>query len=505
LVDVTRFGAFLFLCLWPAVGSAAINLGPIFYAGRHGEERRIEFLGPLFEARADLPSGTNFLAIRPFYARFEIQTASGEAAVTDFLWPIGTSRRKFDSHRWRFFPIFGYNQHLSDPDSARYIWVFPIIWWGKDQEGVPYFAIFPIGGTIRDIFARDRIDLVLFPLFVHTNGRGRETWDFLFPIFSRTKGEGVHKFRAFPLYGEATWDGQFKNVFFLWPIYHWRKSLDEEHPGRGFLIVPLYGAVDTDVEKRRVYLWPFFRYRNVFEDGKEVDFPWPIFRYASHQDLERRHAWPLWGYTRVGPEKRYFFLWPIFSFTKREIDDDVRTRFWAFPLTWHFYEEEEDIQEEDYRRIWPFYSNWELEDWSRYRALDIWPWKNTRGVEFNWAPFWTFIERVEEVSKEAPLAKEADFKFLWGMVRSRAVGEEEKDFSLFPLWDYSREAEGVGDRKQWSILKGLFGIKRTEEVTETRFLWLLKFKNRHGEKKPAEPVAQRMAAKKGSAETGAGK
>jgi len=448
-----------------------VDLGPFFFAGEEDGERTVQVLGPLWESRAGIPSGTRFVALRPFYAQLRIKEGTAEVSVTDTLWPFGTAGRRGNSRRWRFFPIFGYDRDVSDPNSPRYVWVMPIVFSGKDQEGVPYLAVFPLGGTIRDVLARDRICFVLFPLYVGTSGRGRETWDFLWPIFSRTTGDRVRKWRVFPVYGEATWEAESKSGFVFWPIYTWKRSLVEGHPGRGYMVFPLYGAVDTPQEKRRLYLWPFFRYRRV-EEGREVDFPWPFLRYSSVPDVERLHVWPLWGRTRVAGEERHFFLWPVFRSIRREGRERETTRVWAFPLAWRFLHLEHGETREDYRRVWPLMSSWEHDGRVRTRALDPWPWKNTRGVEWNWAPFWT----VAETEREGE-AYSADL--LWGLVRSRRDGEERRRFSLFPLWDYDRKGKPDQARTSWSILKGLVGVKAKETGTETRLFWFLHFGHRH--------------------------
>jgi len=232
--------------------------------------------------------------------------------------------------------------------------------------------------------------------------------------------------------------------------------------------------VDTTDDHRRVLLWPILRWRKAPE-GRELDLPWPVFRYSSVPGEERRHLWPLWGMTRTGAEERHFFLWPLFRHTRRLSESDEKTRVWAVPFFWRFLAVEGGEVKEDYRRAWPLASGWRVGERERARALDPWPWKNTPGVERNWAPFWTFAASLRD-------GEDYRVNFLWGLVRSRKTADQRRDFSLFPLWEYHRRGAQEEARREFTILKGLFGTRQQEKGTEVRFLYLFRFRS---QSKPA--------------------
>ena len=96
-----------------------------------------------------------------------------------------------------------------------------------------------------------------------------------------------------------------------------------------------------------------------------------------------------------------------------------------------------------YWKLWPLMS-WERQgDETLFRFLELWPLRNTAGIERNWAPFWTFYRR--EKSRET--------------------------ISHNVLWGLYRQSKG-DDVREWSLLKGLAAYKRDGSGRSFRLLFL---------------------------------
>ncbi|MGE4488733.1 MAG: hypothetical protein AB7E95_04205, partial [Kiritimatiellales bacterium] len=142
--------------------------------------------------------------------------------------------------------------------------------------------------------------------------------------------------------------------------------------------------------------------------------------------------------------------WPVFWSMRTEEAGVINTRRMALPF---FYREREVLREEagaggdpetvsSYWKVWPLMS-WRREgDISRFRALELWPLKDTAPVERNWAPLWTLYQRTDH------------------------NGELRKDFLWF-VW-HSERAE---ERSEWSLLKGLVSYKKGAGKSQLRLFW----------------------------------
>ena len=106
-----------------------------------------------------------------------------------------------------------------------------------------------------------------------------------------------------------------------------------------------------------------------------------------------------------------------------------------------------------YWKIWPLMS-WEQNfERSRFRTLELWPMRNTPGIERNWAPWWTLYKRVNEEG-------EVGHHLLWGLYRQTKSPEQ----------------------FEWSLLKGFVGYKKKDDDRSYRFLFM-----EFGEEEESQP------------------
>ena len=470
---------FLLCCvaLTGCVSMPHFDAGPISTVDRdlHGYSRT-RSLGPLDESRSN-EEGQRFLAIRPFYSRTE--DAPAERVVSDVVWPLGMVKTRKGETDWRFFPSFGHDFDSADSGSRHRWTLFPLLFGGEDINGEKYFAFFPLGGTLHEFMMRDRITFALFPLYAYSEQEDNKTHSVLWPIFSRTKGDDVSRWRVFPLYGESTNEEQWTKRFIMWPLWTSVKYHYPDQPGGGFVLFPLFGKVDVGDRRSRMLLPPLFKWeRGEREPGREgemhwaLNCPWP-FLQLRRGEIDRTYVWPLYGREAMEDERQWFALWPIVSGKRVEREDHVVRHLRAIPFV--FYESktrEADAQDtlpdvfSRYFKFWPLVSYRREDDSSRFRMLALWPLKQTPGVERNWAPLWSLYarERVGDATES---------ELLWGLYRRRK-GSQESRLSVFPLLQTETNETGDGSRR-WSLLYGLLGYNRSGTHNQFQLLYFLKF------------------------------
>jgi len=342
-------------------------------------------------------NGTEFLAVRPFFSKSA--DPAGERWRKDYLWPLYT-RKGFQDEFYSRFLFFGYSNDFSADDDRHRRWVLPIYFQGRDAAGEGYFSIFPIGGTIHEFLGRDEIVFALFPLFAKSHVNDVHTTTVLWPIYSRTHGGKVDRLRVWPLYGRSDLLGEYHKKFVLWPIYNSVEYTNDRNPGGGFILIPLYGRITTELADNYWVIPPFFRY-TTSEDQRIIHAPWPFIQVADGE-MYKRIFWPLYGKKRLGALTRQFFLWPLVWNNKTDYTGYIQHRRLVVPIfayenavaTKATPEHEAGEVFKKYWKLWPLMS-WEREDGrSRFRTLELWPLRDTPGVERNWASYWTLYRRI---------------------------------------------------------------------------------------------------------------
>ncbi len=389
-------------------------------------------------------NGAAFKAWRPLYST----SVNGERWRKDYLWPIYT-QKGFKDERYSRFLFFGYSTDFSPETDRQRTWILPFYFQGTDAAGEKYFAIFPIGGTIHEFLGRDEIWFVLFPLFGRSRVNDVQTTSVLWPIGSKTTSPRIDRFRIWPFYGTSKLDHEFEKKFVLWPLYNSVKYTNDRNPGGGFVLIPIYGRVVTERAVDKWWIPPFFRY-SVGGGQRIIHAPFPFVQWADGK-VYRRYVWPLYGKKQVGTLKRQFWLWPIVWNSRVRSLDSEQHRFRIIPVI--HYEStlltkpagplDTGDAVSRYWKVWPVMS-WERngED-ARFRLLDLWPLRNTPGIERNWAPIWTLYRR--ESSTET--------------------------VSHHVLWGLYRQSRG-DDSMEWTLLKGFAGYKRSGNERRYRFLFI---------------------------------
>lgn len=388
-------------------------------------------------------NGATFQAWRPFYST----SVDGEHWRQDYLWPLYT-RKGFKEETYGRFLFFGWSTDFSPETSRHRTWVIPIYFQGTSADEENYFAIFPLGGTIDEFLGRDKLWFVLFPLYAESSINDVHTTTVLWPIGSKTTGPRVERFRVWPLYGTSVLKNEYRKKFVLWPIYNSVEYTNTRNPGGGFILFPVYGRVATEKALNQWFLPPFFRFAH--GDGQRIVYaPWPFIQWADG-DVYKRYCWPIYGRKHEGPLTRQFWLWPFIWNSKTEYARHEQHRRMVLPL---FYYESDLVTKPTkhhevgdvtsrYWKLWPLMS-WERNDeTSRFRMLELWPIRNTLGLERNWTPFWTLYKREESQGV-------VNRRLLWGLY-SQTTGEKQTE---------------------WSLLKGFAGYKNNNNKHSIHLLF----------------------------------
>ena len=383
-------------------------------------------------------------AWHPFYSSFE----GKERWQKDYLWPLFT-RKGFKDEEYARFLVLGWHSDFSKGEGRERTWVLPFYFQGTAADGAHYFALFPLGGRICEFLTRDRIDFVLFPLWARSSINEVKTTSVLWPIYSKTKGDGVERFRVFPFYGSSKLAGKYHKQFVCWPFYTSVKLTGARNPGSGFILFPLYGHVRTEHGRNQWFFPPFFRFAE--GDGQRIVYaPWPFVQW-SDGDVYKRYLWPLYGEKEAGTLSCRFLFWPLIWSSVNQRAENKQERFSVLP----FFQSEKTIRstsdvpdeverrvESNYWKVWPLMS-WERKgEVSRFRLLDLWPMRNTEGIERNWAPLWTLYRQTQND----------------GVVERRL------------LWGIYDQKKGANE-SEWSLLKGLVRYNKKEGGRTLRILF----------------------------------
>ncbi len=399
---------------------------------------------PLYVNKVET-TGTSFYAWRPFYSS---SVDDPERWRKDYLWPIYT-KKGFKDEQYSRILFFGYTADFASDTERDRTWIIPFYFSGTSANDEDYLAIFPFGGTIHEFLGRDKVMFVLFPLYGKSHINDVYTTTVLWPFGSKTTGDGIERFRIWPFYGKSNLEGEYEKKSILWPIWNSVEYTNERNPGGGFILVPFYGRVITEQADNYWLVPPFFRYMRS-DDQWIVHAPWPFVQLADGV-MHKRIFWPFYGRKQLGTLTRQYWLWPLLWNNKTDYSTHEQRRKRAVPFlhyqtdvmtktTWQ-HEAGEVVSR--YWKIWPLMSYERNLERSRFRTLELWPMRNTPGIERNWAPWWTLYRRMD-------IEGEVGHHLLWGLYR-QTRGEEEFE---------------------WSLLKGFAGYKKTENDRRYRFLFM---------------------------------
>jgi hypothetical protein len=441
------------------VGALTLDAFPLFHLERDRPSGRsvTELLWPLVEWRS--ADGHTLRAVRPLFA-WESDAQEGWREL-DVVWPFlfwGHTHIGDPEHErkhLRILPVLDWNRHTSNDlapwrltlfplvyagrtgpmPGQRYLIVFPLWWQAHDTRVFfpiywssprSFSALFPLCGHFKDLWGRDDVRFVLFPLWSRSHRGEAVTDSVLWPFFAWTRGGPFHGLRAWPLFGYSAEEDKWSEGFFLWPLGHFRHGTRRDgKPNNLFFFLPYrfkWEIGDTRLNVR----WPFWgTYRTPGHDTWSI--AWPLHMHTvnrRHSYVEDRILWIIFRWRR-GETDRALELLPIAG---RREQPDRTVHYLLFPIYTHVERRWED-RTRDVRLLLPLY----IHSLSRFASGE--DWSHAQEREVKWI-FPLYLHRRERDGSERT-------DWLWPLFITRSRGFEQSWAMLFRLWERGRHADGT--------------------------------------------------------------
>jgi hypothetical protein len=231
----------------------------------------------------------------------------------------------------------------------------------------------------------------------------------------------------------------------------------------------IYGRRETPIRRQWALFWPVFKTAVFPESGaREIVLFLLLFEYKNDPQDRNFQIFPFYG-RREKPKKiRSFCLWPIYHYRYDDHDAYTFTRKYLFP----FYFKKEWVRENNETEIrtmfFPFYAE-------RVKSEGIWD-----------------ASSLHVFYHDSAEAVERNWCSLLPMYKSR--GEEGGDYSVRVFWKLYHKGQREGRRfsdlnplvfqwkseeetREFNLLGGLFGIKKTPGKTSLKLFFIPLSKN----------------------------
>lgn len=463
--DLNRLAFAGLLALAPLAG-AEENLWPLY--GRHEAARTIEeqAIGPLLFFQ-DGPDGSHG-GMRPLY----LSSTTDEGRDRTLLYPFFTWRERADFRSFSFFQLI--NHRVDAPGEATVderfdVWPF----WFSRASGDPatsYRALFPLAGTIKHRFGRDRIDFTAFPLHARTEKAGRAVTHTPWPFVRRTTGAGHEGFELWPLYGRVAREGDYSRRFWLWPLgYHSARNLAAAEPDVKLGLLPFYTRDTGPGYISENYAWPFFGYSDRVQPYRyhETRWLWPFLVQGRGADRVVNRWAPFYSHSIVKGSEKTWLLWPLLRHQAWEADGLAQDKTQLlFFLYWSLEQSSPDrpaAPTAHKRHLWPLFSSWDNGAGHRQvQALSpfevFFPRNDT--IRRLWTPLFALYRYERQ-----PDASESH-AWLWRAVTWRRSGAG-RELHLGPIASFT----AAGGQRRYALGRGLVGVRRSPDGRWRPFLF----------------------------------
>lgn len=477
-MQIQRVILFCTFALLAAMAAAApeeaITFWPFYSRDKNvfGEER-VRAIGPIFQHLSST-NGASFLGVHPFY--------SGAKNPEDHLrrdhhvlWPLWFGHGADKEYGWQVLALmFWHDYDVTQPRSKHHLWLLPFYFSGRNADGDPYVALFPVGGKICDFLGSDELVFVAFPLYGHSTLGEQQTVTALWPVYSRTTGPHNQRLRVFPFYGHAQFRNYYEKFFLFWPIWSQGSYSYKKSSGYSHFLFPLWGRLNVTDQEAWWIVPPLFRF-STRGANKLYYLPWPFIQ-IGRGEVEKFYLWPLYGRKSAYGLPYTFALWPIIRYWENEEGGLRGDQLMIMPFWYSQTRIKPGAAKGQgsaevtarHNRFWPLYTYKREGDRSKFGMPALCPFREVDAIERNYAPLWTIYARQRNGSL-------VEDDVLWGLFRYRR-GPEEKNVELFPLFRRSRNSSD--QTRSWSLLKGL--VAREERGEEARFTLLYVFSWRLG-------------------------
>ena len=381
----------------------------------------------------------------PFYSHSTTPPDREEIRV---LWPLFIDRIDTRVRKTWLLPLYHRKSYRHDDgriDTDAFL--LPFFLWGSDPDEGDYFAFAPIGGTIKGILGKDRIDFALFPLWARLQDRQQITTYWLFPLVELDEGPLRTGFRVFPFYSHSrgfssSGGARDESKYILWPFWHQSSTrLDTDNPSHAWWLWPFYGQIESKTRLARTIFYPVWTEHHNYREQTST-WSFLIWTVGTLRDRWNRFQFaPLWGFHDRRGMKSGYFLWPLWQWEDHRAAG--RTR--------------------QVRRLFPFWRS----------IVDVDPERGTRSRKLLWplARWNTDADGNTTASAPALLPFDGPQGFSWSHGRAGQLirwRKSEDSWGLEILWGLLT-AEGGEERGGFSILGGLLSREQGSRPDDTRW------------------------------------
>ncbi len=276
-------------------------------------ERSFEALWPLFEWRDS--AAFEELYIRPIYNR---RTDKAQKITeSDWLWPFGFGTGRTDVNRQVIYPLFLHEKGTASDGTPESRTILLPLLYQHSGHGVSDLLIFPFGGVIHNFLDRQKIVIVLWPIYTYQRSREAQDWSILFPIFSYIRwDDGSRGFKFWPLFGINRRPNKLYRLFVLWPIIHYEDVILPQGTIHAWAFWPFYSTETGPGGWDWSVAWPFIS--GHFERNETQHwFPWPFLGRLTGEKVSGWTFWPAFSIAKRPEKTDGYYLWPLGWFSRK--------------------------------------------------------------------------------------------------------------------------------------------------------------------------------------------
>ncbi|HEX2860550.1 MAG TPA: hypothetical protein VHN79_02875 [Lacunisphaera sp.] len=416
--------------------------------------RASEMAGPLVFTRSGIVEQKG---VRPLFM------TSHADGVTEgnFIYPFFTWRNEAEYRTFSFFQLVNLrtDRPADGPVDERFdVWPFYFSRQAPDPAA-SYRAFFPLGGTIRNRFGRDRIHFTLFPLYSHTEKSGKHVTHAPWPFLRFIGGEGHHGFEFWPLYGRSARPGDYDRRFWLWPFgYRSVRNLSDPIPDLQVGVLPFYTRDTGPGYIRENYAWPFFGYTHRTEPYRydERRYFWPFLVQGKGDDRLVNRWGPFYTHSVIKGTEKTWLLWPVYRNQRWEADGVAQEKDQVLFFLWWSLEQKSlanpAAAPARKTHLWPLLSAWDNGAGRRQvQALSpfeiFFPRNDT--VRQLWTPLFALYRYDQQPDTSAR------HSLLWNAVTWKKTPDA-REFRLGPLFSVHRNP----DHHRVALGNGVIGMQR---------------------------------------------
>lgn len=443
-----------------------VNYWP-FWVSEHTECDRFlhrdNFLGPLIEQRYTCRE--HVAAIRPIGVHIDDYCCNRMHDY--FLYPLFSHTTTECGTNWNMFGLIaGCNSNERNK-----ITIFPLLFSNRTCDScTSYFAIFPLGGTIRNYLCMDSITWAFFPLYLALEQRCTVRHGLPWPFIRWQTGPSSGGSALWPLAGYFWKDCDYEQAYLLWPLIYKRfDCLSEPIPRYRVGFLPFFAYEYSAKKEMTTIIWPFFSHvimhdRNYVED----QFLWPFFVQGRGDCEYVNRCAPFYSHSiRRGHDKKWF-LWPLLKIQHWE-DRGVSVTQEQL-LYFLFWKQRQRCltnpcaPEAKKMHLWPLYSYWDngagQKQFQFLSPLEVF-FPTNRAVRNAYSPLFA-IFRHEQI--EPGHTRQS---ILFDLIASENTPCSQH-FSIGPIFEMERSP----CRSGFQILNGLLGFQKENGKKSLKFLWI---------------------------------